>query len=170
MTNTLQYLAALDQQQHTIQQNLNKLIDDYGAHPVGNGYIDIIVLRDRYVNFIDALTDLNLAIEYITWWCHATDEHKVQYGCPHGSGGPMTKFGWFSEITFSDDEIDKQLIQELELNFTPENINKVNIVAASIIENKKIDSFADGNSLIFQENECLTPAFWIRVPDNWRNI
>ena len=168
MTIKQEYLRILKQEQETFQRDLDKLIDEYEGYSVGIGYIDIIIVRNRIDSFIDALTNLGLAIESVSWWCNATDENKKKFGCPHGYGGPMTKFGWFSEMCHDFDEIDEKEIKHLERDYTKENIKRINDIAATIIKNKRTITYADGSYLVFEKNPCLTPGFWIRVPDDWR--
>ncbi|MCP3681313.1 MAG: hypothetical protein GY861_01360 [bacterium] len=167
MTDGPKYTSTLKLNQKTVQKNLDMLIDGYDGIPASNGYIDIIILRERYVDFINALTELNLAIECVSWWCLATDENKEQYGCPHGYGGPMTKFGWFSELSHDFDEIEKKEIERLECEYSSERVRRINEIAAAIIKDKRTITYGDGSYLVFARNTCLTPAFWIRVPDDW---
>lgn len=156
MTDGNKYTSTLKRNQETVQKNLDRLIDEFDGIPVGNGYIDIIILRERYVDFINRLTELHLAIECISWWCHATDENIGKFGCPHGFGGPMTQFGWFSEMCEYHD-IDKDAIGHLENEYTSESVRRINEMAAKMIM----------DNLAFQKRICLTPGFWIRVPDDW---
>ena len=94
MTTEKRYISSLNKQK---QGQINQLIADYGVYS-GTRYSDIIIPRDRFVEFINSLTNIGIAINSVGWWCNATDENKTKYGCPHGYGGPMTKFGWFSEM------------------------------------------------------------------------
>lgn len=161
------YILSLDRQK---QMHLDGLIEKFQAYPVGTGYIDIIILRDQYVDFINELTELNLAVNSISWWCHATEENKTKYGCPHGYGGPETQFGWFSEMShdFDDiEEIEHEHFFILDKSFDSDVIKEVNDKSISIIQNKKTITHADGNFLVFQNNPCLTPGIWVYVPDEW---
>ncbi len=166
MTNSSQYTSYLTDNQSEIQKGLDKLIVQYEGNPVGNGYIDIIVIRERYADFISSLTDNGLVVEAISWWCLASEENKESYGCPHGYGGPMTKFGWFSELSHDLDEIDDQFIEQLESEFTQNNIELINDNAKEIIKHKITMPYSR-SKLEFQANSCLTPGIWIRVPQDW---
>ncbi len=168
MNESLKYTSTLKQNQKVVQKKLDRLIDEYAGNPVGNGYIDIIILREKYIDFINGLTELNLAIECVGWWCRAIDENKKNCGCPHGYGGPMTQFGWFSEMCHDFDEINKDAIDNLESKYTSSNVKAINELAATIIKDKRTMTYADGSYLTFQGNVCLTPGFWIRVPADWR--
>ncbi len=169
MNDMSEYTSKLKQNRLAIRRDLNNLITEYEGTPASNGYIDIIIVREKFEPFIGELTKLGLAIESISWWCNATDENKKQFGCPHGYGGPMTKFGWFSELSHDFDEIDTKEIEHLERNCTNENIKRINNISTAIIMNKRTITYADGSYLVFEKNPCLTPGFWIRVPDDWRN-
>ncbi len=165
----MKYLLTLDTK---IQKQLDLLIEKFEAYPVGTGYIDIIVLGDKYIEFINELTDLGLAVNSISWWCNASKENKKKYGCPHGYGGPKTQFGWFSEILDEFDnveEAEQQNFIKLNKNFSSDIIKKINNKAKSIIKNKKTKPKADENYLVFQKSPCLTPGIWIQVPDDWRS-
>lgn len=135
---------------------LDEIIENHKAQPVGHGYIDIIVSRDNYKDFVTELVNNNFAIENISWWewCPDGDENK------YGLGGPKSKFykGWFSELSIDLDDI--KLFSDLDKDeIVKEIIDKV--------ESKKI-SFPD-ETVIFKINKWLTPAFWLNVPDDWRN-
>lgn len=59
-----------------MQRQLDQLIEKYEAYPVGIGYIDILVLRDRSVAFINDLTELGLGVCSVSWWCHTTADNR----------------------------------------------------------------------------------------------
>lgn len=154
------------------QEQLDEVIKQYDLYIVnGKNYSDIIVLKENFEGFINGLTTIGITIENITWWCKATEENKIKYGCPHGLGGPMTKFGWFSEIVqeFEDlSEIETSLFNDLKYNLTPITIKSINDKAIDIIQNKQTITYADGTSLTFKDNPCLTPGFDLCVPMEWR--
>ena len=99
------YISTIDTQN---QVQLEKLIELYDIYVVGTGYVDLIIMRDKYSDFIDDLSAIGLMIESISWWCNATDDNKSKYGCPHGYGGPMTKYGWFSEMSHDYNDLEKR--------------------------------------------------------------
>lgn len=158
------YILTLDKQK---QIQLEKLIEKYEAYPVGTGYIDIIVLREKYSAFIDDLSKIGLMIEGVSWWCHATDDNKNSLGCPHGYGGPMTKFGWFSEMSHDFDSFENEILISIADKLNQFSVEEINDKAKNLIENKRTITYADGSYLTFKENPCLTPGLWIYVPDNW---
>jgi hypothetical protein len=135
---------------------LDNLLEKHKAQPVGHGYIDIIVSRDNYKDFISDLVTNGYKIESVSWWEWCGEKKENEYGL----GGPESVFykGWFSEIpvhvddfSFSTDTGKESIIQEV--------LNK--------IETKRI-SFSN-ETVTFKENNWLTPAIWLDVPDDWRN-
>ncbi|QHI73476.1 hypothetical protein [Aminipila terrae] len=125
---------------------LDKLLLTYKIQPVGWGYIDCICIKENVFEFINSLTELGIKVTDITWWYHCVIGEKKEKGCPHGGGGPMSKYfdGWFSEM--------------------------YQIPNIKVKDNKEI------NSYVFNEwpntsdyLPCLIPAFWLDVPDDWRN-
>lgn len=170
MTTEKTYISTLDKQK---QEQLEVLIEKYAVYSSDTAYGDIIVPRDCFMEFINGLTDIGVAIDSILWWCNATEENKSKYGCPHGYGGPMTKVGWFSEMVHEFDEI-RELYQDLFLsldnNFKAETLKKINDKAIELIQNKRTITHADGTFLTFQDNLCLTPGLDLYVHNDWKRI
>jgi|WetSurMetagenome_2_1015567.scaffolds.fasta_scaffold161160_2 hypothetical protein len=138
---------------------LDKLLVDYGGQPVGSGYTDIIVKRENYKAFVDAILSNGIKIYSITWW-----EYCEFFGIEpkYGMGGPQSHFypGWFAEICSSDDtDFD-------EVDVTKDNQATKNDIIR-IVENRTFHFFNDTFS--FQNYEPLTPAFWLIVPNDWVN-
>jgi hypothetical protein len=162
-----QYIQGNPLKQEQLQRSLDRLIEMYDGIPVGTGYIDIILLRDRYQAFIQALTHINLAVEAVSWWCRVTEEHAAQYGCPHGYGGPKTQFGWFSKLCHDVDEVvDASVLQALDRQFTSEAIQHINEAALALIQHKQTMPYLE-HTLFFRTHPCLTPGIWVYVPDEW---
>ena len=95
-------------------------------------------------------------IDSVSWWEYCLDNKEPKYGL----GGPESIFydGWFAEI--------------------PTNVDDIKL-SADLIEREKIDtiinliktktiSFTD-EKITFKDNQWLTPAIWLDVPDEWRN-
>ena len=120
---------------------LDGLIEKYKVQPVGCGYIDCIVTFDNVFGFINDLSNANIKITGLTWWCYCK---KNGFGCPHGMGGPLSRYyeGWFSETVWPIIEF--------------ENNEQV----AAYIKNP-------GDSEI---SECFVPALWLDVPADWKNL
>ena len=135
---------------------LDNIIEQHKAQPVGHGYIDIIVSRDNYKNFVSDLITNGFRIESISWWEWCVDNNESKYGL----GGPESLYfkGWFSEIPVEVDDLNYSL-ETIKENIIIEILNK--------IETKSI-SFSD-ETVAFRESDWLIPAIWLDVPDNWRN-
>lgn len=135
---------------------LDNIIEKYKAQPVGNGYIDIIVSRDNYSDFVEEIVKSGYKVDSISWWEHCIGDKEPEYGL----GGPKSMFyyGWFAEIPTSVDDI----------HSSADSIEKEKIDAILNLIKTKTISFADGEKT-FKENQWLTPAIWLDVPDEWRN-
>jgi hypothetical protein len=168
MTIEKSYISSLDKQK---QQQLDELIAKYAVYSSDATYGDIIIPRDSFVDFINRLTEIGVAINSMAWWCNATDENKNKFGCPHGYGGPMTRVGWFSEMCQDFDEIstmEQDLFLSLDIDFKAETIKIINEKTIELIKNKRTITYADGTFLTFQNNPCLTPGLDLYVPNNWK--
>lgn len=133
---------------------LDNIIETHKAQPVGHGYIDIIVSRDNYKDFVADLVRNNYKIKSISWWEYCPKEKESNYGL----GGPKSNYydGWFSELPVDVDDLDNVALKEKEI----EEIN--NKIETKVIE------FPD-ETVMFKQNNWLTPAIWLDVPDDWRN-
>lgn len=129
---------------------LDDLLERYKVQPVGWGYIDCITLMEHACAFVEALTTLGIRITDVTWWCHCANwmEHGVneETGCPHGGGGPKSKYfeGCFSEM-----------YQIPNMKF-PNN-------------HEVLWFFVHQWPIHKNYLPCLVPAFWLDVPNVWRN-
>ena len=154
------YFETLESNNGILQQKLNKIIIKNLVQPVGNSYIDMIILKDKSQEFINDLTRINIAVESISWWCFCNEKNKELLSCPHGYGGPKSHFyqGWFSEMGNYND-IEREALHELEENFTTEKIKEINKKALKIIKEINNDKYF---------TECLTSGIWAYVPDDWK--
>ena len=127
------------------KEELDKILAQYKAQPVGSGYIDIIVKRDNVRQLIEELILSEVQISRITWWEYVEPNTESK---GYGKGGPKSHFydGWFSEICFGDDELNTTVIEDI----------------IKVIENKEID-FHDGEKINYKQEECLTPALWLDI-------
>ncbi len=124
---------------------LDKLLLTFKIQPVGWGYIDCITTKENVSGFIKSLTELGIKVTDITWWCHCAIGSNKETGCPHGGGGPKSKYfdGWFSEM------------------YQFHNIK--------IKDNNEILPYVFNEWPNTEEYlPCLIPAFWLDVPDDWR--
>jgi hypothetical protein len=138
------------------KRTLDNILEKHKAQPVGHGYIDIIVSRDNYKDFISDLVTTGYKIVSVSWWEWCEDKKENKYGL----GGSESVFykGWFSEIPVNVDDF------SFSADMTKENI--INDVLNKI-ESKSL-SFSD-ETVRFKDNNWLTPAIWVDVPDDWRN-
>ena len=137
------------------KEKLDKILNDYKVQPVGNGYIDLIVSRELYKQFVRELIENGFIIKSVSWWEWCSDNDD----CKYGLGGPESNFykGWFAELPIDVDDIELS-------DLTPDNAidNVINL-----IDSKRIQ-YPD-EMISFNESNWLTPAIWLDVPDNWIN-
>ena len=121
---------------------LDKLLQKYNIQPVGNGYIDCIIMKENVKPFLQELTKINVFVTGVSWWCHCTKEHESKYHCPHGMGGPKSKYyeGWFSEMAVRHKDI-------YDGNQNAENY---------ILYGVKAEPFY---------SECLVPGLWLSADE-----
>jgi hypothetical protein len=156
----MSYLDDLKINSTLIQKELEFLLSEYKVQPVGNGYIDMITANELVVDFINELTNKDLVIEGVTWWCHCTEKSKEVLACPHGMGGPISAYydGWFSEteipmfLPFNE-------LENITLKRTVGDIKPINDLVIKYIK----EEFPKSDDYI----ECLVPAIWLLVPDDW---
>jgi hypothetical protein len=137
------------------KSTLDNIIEKHRAQPVGHGYIDIIVSRDNYREFVSDLINNGYKIMSISWWEWCQNGKKNEYGL----GGPESTYhdGWFSELPIELDDIDLEIVSTK---------NKIEQIIRTI-ETKSIPF--PGETITFKQNSWLTPAIWLDVPDDWRN-
>lgn len=135
---------------------LDSILKENKAEPVGWGYIDVIVSRENYKQFVTDLIQNDFKIEAIGWWEWCPKDNVNTYGM----GGPKSKFydGWFAEMGI---DLDRIKTQE---GISKEETTKIII---DTIESKTFDY--PSKKIKFKEDEWLTPALWIQVPKDWRN-
>lgn len=135
---------------------LDDILEKHKAQPVGHGYIDIIVSRDNYKDFVFNLVTNGFKIESISWWEWCADKKENEYGLV----GPESIFykGWFSEIPVDVDDF-KFLADTSQENVIKKILKKIDT---------KTISFSD-KTVTFNRSNWLTPAIWLDVPDEWRN-
>ncbi len=139
------------------KEKLDRLLEQYKAQPVGIGYIDIIVSRDNYKSFAKSLIEGGFEIDAISWW-----EYIASLDAPntYGMGGPVSQFypGWFAETCTAIDNV----------SFSGDPANDLNSIIG-LVENKVL-GVSDGKQISFKETPSLTPAFWLKVDENWTNV
>lgn len=135
---------------------LDKIIERHKGQPVGYGYIDIIIARENYKDFVADIVKSGFIIESISWWEWCPLGKESEYGL----GGPRSQYydGWFSELPIDVDDIKLKAHKEIK-----EIIREI----IDIIETKTF-SFQD-ETVTFQNDNWLIPAIWLDVPEDWRN-
>jgi hypothetical protein len=139
------------------------LLAEFQVHPVGSGYIDIIVSSSEAERFLERLTKIGVAVDCITLWCEATDANKQRHGCPHGMGGPVHNGVWFSEMCERDPfDISDHGIEIADSQLDPRVlVEQCNSLALSYV--------TTGMKLRPEYSPCLAPGFWLAVPESWRS-
>ena len=150
--------------QELLKRNVEVLLDKYNSLPVGYGYIDIITDLNHVEEFIDDLSTLNIAVNGVTWWCHSTESNKVEFGCPHGMGGPQSRDGngWFSEMGNDYECFD--LSEEVYNRFEYGRVDKNDILNLNNSVKEYIRHFTNDEKFEY----CFHPALWLHVPKEWR--
>jgi hypothetical protein len=135
---------------------LDEIVEKHKAQPVGHGYIDIVVSRNNCKDFVSDLIENGFKVESISWWEWCPNGKENEYGL----GGPKSNYyeGRFSELSIDVDDI--KLDEEIEAE-------KLIAEITNRIETKTI-LFQD-ETVTYKQNNWLTPAIWLDVPDNWRN-
>jgi hypothetical protein len=137
------------------KEKLDKILNDYKVQPVGKGYIDLIVSRELYKQFVRELIENGFMIKSVSWWEWCADNDD----CKYGLGGPESNFdkGWFAELPIDVDDIELS-------DLTPDKAiaNVINLIDSKSIQ------YPD-EMISFNESNWLTPAIWLDVPDNWIN-
>lgn len=142
------------------RQKLDNLIQKYATTVVGTWYIDIIVDRDKYVGFIDELTNLWLIVIGVSWWCKTSEHNTEKFWCPHWYGWPWG-FSWWYYSEMCHDFEDYSNVSDNEINVRDHN----NKVKSNIP--KKVTYGRDGEDINFKDTQCLTSGIWLEV--EWNN-
>ncbi len=164
------YFEYLSNNKGEIQKNLDDMLVKYKVEPVGWGYIDCITLRDTLNGFVNEISNLGLAINYVTWWCYVNPASPLNDGCPHGMGGPKSKFfdGWFSELQSYEFGNDIEINVEME-SYSKQKTTCLNHETYKAILKKLEKPFQYTPTDYIPENKCVMPALWMLVPEDWRN-
>ncbi|BCG59453.1 hypothetical protein [Paenibacillus sp. URB8-2] len=160
----MEYLDMLRSTSLATQTRIEEILKNYYVQPVGTGYIDLITMNEYIESLITDLTKVNIIIHAVSWWCHCTKESETKLGCPHGMGGPYSDYfdGWFSETQIPLFDIDEQELKK---------INKLNLVKEVKAYNDRINTYIKKHfSKSKDYSECMVPALWLFVPEEWNRI
>ncbi|TVY08346.1 hypothetical protein [Paenibacillus cremeus] len=122
----MKYFEYLEANKKNLVEQLERILTLYQVQPVGNGYIDCIVMRDNLKQFIQEITALGVLISDVSWWCYVEPLNST--GCPHGMGGPKSDYydGWFSKLQNDLYEADKEKVNSLMNFFDKRLVNSTN--------------------------------------------
>lgn len=111
----MKYFDYLESNKKEIVTQLERLLTLYKVQPVGNGYIDCIVIKNNLDEFINEITALGILITDVSWWCYVNPTVKESTECPHGMGGPESRYydGWFSELQNDPFEVDEESVNSI---------------------------------------------------------
>ncbi len=167
----MKYTEYLETNKETIQYKLNEIIRNNRVQPVGNGYIDCIVLKADILGFMHQLSELGILVTGVSWWCHVDKENKPHSNCPHGMGGPVSKYhtGWFSELQNDMLTISEKNVERIEETNEKKLTMKSNENLIELIEKTLQVPFRFTPTEYIEDNECVVPALWLRVPDDWKS-
>ena len=159
MITYMEYMVA---NERLIRFGINDIQIRFSVFAVGNGFIDLITPIDRCRPFLDALSDLLVAVCGVSWWCHCIEDKPKTSGCPHGYGGPRNPFGegWFSECSqFPMLDVLRHVTHHEGLS-AEEVVRQCNQTVREYLEvTLTKESFY---------SPCLTPGMWLHVPSDWK--
>jgi hypothetical protein len=168
----MRYYDFLDANNKEIVEQLKTLMTKYKVEPVGNGYIDCIVMKDTMEEFIKEIGDLGILITYASWWCYVNPNpnESNNTGCPHGMGGPSSIYyeGWFSELQNDFYELDEKIIDKVLLSYDKQLIYFLNMKTLDGIRKMLEKPFRYTPKDYIAGNKCVNPGLWLLVPDKWK--
>jgi hypothetical protein len=156
------YMAKLIAEQEHIQQAIEETLELYKVVPVGNGFVDLITVKQNFSGLIAKLTSLEIAVSEVSLWCHCVQPKGMFLGCPHGYGGPGNPFGrgWFSELCHSTFRV-----KDHGVNLDANDVSPNSLVRYC---NELVSEYV-GNGIQKEPfySRCLTPGLGLHVPDGW---
>ena len=166
----MRYYDFLEGNKKAIVKNLEILMTKYKVEPVGNGYIDCIIMKDDLERFVKEIGDIGVLITYASWWCYVGPNESNNAGCPHGMGGPSSIYyeGWFSELQNDFYELDKNIIDKVLLSYDKQLIYSLNLNTLDGIRKMLEEPFRYTPNDYIAENKCVNPGLWLLVPDTWK--
>lgn len=166
----MRYFDYLESKKKEIVVQLETLFTFYKVQPVGNGYIDCIVMKDKLEEFIKEITSLGVLITDVSWWCYVNPSKIESADCPHGMGGPISTFydGSFSELQNDFFEADVEKVNLILNSYNKDSIYSLNIQTIDEIKNMLNKPFRYTPSDFIEGNKCVMPGLWLLVPDDWK--
>lgn len=142
----------------------------YKVEPVGYGYIDCIIMKDKLDEFIKEVSTLGVLIIYASWWCYVDPYESNHTGCPHGMGGPESIYyeGWFSELQNDFYELDEKIIDNVVASYDKQMVYALNMKSLDGIKRMLEIPFKYTPYEYIKDNKCVNPGLWLLVPDDWK--
>ncbi|MCQ4088410.1 hypothetical protein [Saccharibacillus sp. JS10] len=155
----MKYLDMLRMNRSSTQAEIENILKRNAVQPVGNGYIDLIVTDEYIESFLTDLTQANIIVESISWWCHCKKYTTSKNGYVSGMGGPKSHYfeGWFSEMQLPLYTINEKELAEVDQSNVIEKVKTINDRVRIHLRSLKHKEF--GASII--------PALWLFVPEEW---
>ncbi|MWV43378.1 hypothetical protein GRF59_07000 [Paenibacillus sp. HJL G12] len=167
----MMYFEYLNTRKKQFVEQLEYSLKSYKVQPVGNGYIDCITMKDNMKLFINEVSTIGILISVVTWWCYVDPSNNLS-GCPHGMGGPISKYyeGWFSELQNEAYEVDEERLSSIIHFYDKQHITLLNQDTMNRIEQILKEPFRYTPSEYIKENKCVIPGLWLLVPDDWKSL
>jgi hypothetical protein len=166
----MMYFDFLESNKKELIEKLERIFTLYNVEPVGNGYIDCIVMKDKLKEFINEITALGILITDVSWWCYVNPANHESTGCPHGMGGPKSEYyeGWFSELQNDFYEVDKDRVDSNMNFYDKQSVYSTNMQTIEGVQKMLKEPFRYTPTDYIQGNKCVTPGIWLLVPDTWK--
>lgn len=167
----MKYYDFLESNKKEVIEGLEKLMRLYKVEPVGNGFIDCIVMKNKLEEFIIEVSNLGLLVAAASWWCYVNSNESEHTGCPHGMGGPCSTYygGWLSELQNDIYELDEGIIKDILALYNKQSIYTANIKTLNKIKSILEIPFRYTPTEYIDSNKCVNPGLWLLVPNNWKN-
>jgi hypothetical protein len=165
----MRYFDYLESNKKEIVPQLEKLLIKHKVQPVGKGYIDFIVMKENFEDFIIEITSLGILITDASWWCYVNPSKKESTECPHGMGGPHSYYyeGWFRELQNDFYETDAETVNSIMNSYDKSSIYIINSQTINGIKKMLNTPFRYTPNDYIVENKCVMPGLWLHVPDEW---
>ncbi|WFA82699.1 hypothetical protein [Paenibacillus amylolyticus] len=165
----MKYFDYLRTYKEDIVKRLESSIHEYKVQPVGNGYIDCIVMKDNLRKFVKDLSTIGIFVSDVTWWCYVNPNNESSE-CPHGMGGPVSEYyeGWFSELQNESYEVNKKETVSIMKNHDTQLIYSINDKTLDKIDTILKVPFCYTPTEYIEANKCVIPAVCLTVPDEWK--
>ncbi|WP_203364727.1 hypothetical protein [Bacillus sp. REN10] len=167
----MKYFDYLELNKNEFVTHLEHILTLYKVQPVGNGYIDCIVMKNDLKGFIKEITTLGILITDVSWWCYVkptNDNESTE--CPHGMGGPESEYyeGWFSELQNDFFEADVEKVNSIINSYDKHSIYSLNMQIIDEIKNMLNTPFRYTPTEYIEGNKCVMPGLWLLVPEDWK--